>query len=576
MKIWGLGQISNDEKANILAQHRELYNGYQTMEPKVSNTQPLYVQDFANDKGGLVVNNKGEVKTYTNMGINEQTESKEVCDECGSMQMSEDVCNECGGTLEEGECMECGWKNEEIQQLSPSRLMKGDKYKFRSPSFEDDIEFDSEIEDKSGGKPMFKFKGVDTTHLMGDKDIESFVSSIDEEKEVCSECGGTLEEGECMECGWKGEVGDMDEENIRIDQVMTRLKEEIGHLDDIYKVKDLNPKAKFDYVQGAGNDSGTFEGMHKDLYKEDDGEDTGYVDFVDNFDNPDNEDDGFEDLQASGGEMYEEDFQDMENGEDLAPAFQNGEFIGMEKPSGDMEIREGGYTGGGNAPDFDLSNIEPGYNFRTKGPEMGDGPFDQEAEDMDLDKDQEWSPYNFESGGPDEVFPTYEGEVKEYEKMESAWADDEAETNEQGWATVARIAAPIAVNYAIDKLTDGELEEVNDISGVQGIYGAMKPPYDFDSEGPGKAGPYQTSSWGGDVEHSKMSKQEDEDAYWEEDLEPGELSFDLEKFNPEDKSWEEIKAHTGNWDEIDEDLRENFIIQKNKITEMFNRFKMIK
>ena len=72
MKIWGLGQISNEEKANILSQHRELYNGYQTMQPKVSNTQPLYVQDFANDKGGIVVNNKGEVKPYTNMGINEQ------------------------------------------------------------------------------------------------------------------------------------------------------------------------------------------------------------------------------------------------------------------------------------------------------------------------------------------------------------------------------------------------------------------------------------------------------------------------------------------------------------------------
>jgi len=31
----------------------------------------LYVQDYANDKGGITVNNKGEVKTYTNMRINE-------------------------------------------------------------------------------------------------------------------------------------------------------------------------------------------------------------------------------------------------------------------------------------------------------------------------------------------------------------------------------------------------------------------------------------------------------------------------------------------------------------------------
>ena len=35
------------------------------------NQEPLYVQDYANDKGGITVNNKGEVKSYTNMRINE-------------------------------------------------------------------------------------------------------------------------------------------------------------------------------------------------------------------------------------------------------------------------------------------------------------------------------------------------------------------------------------------------------------------------------------------------------------------------------------------------------------------------
>ena len=49
-----------------------LINGYRTLNPNpVANEQPLYTQDFANDKEGLVVNNKGEVKAYTNMGINE-------------------------------------------------------------------------------------------------------------------------------------------------------------------------------------------------------------------------------------------------------------------------------------------------------------------------------------------------------------------------------------------------------------------------------------------------------------------------------------------------------------------------
>jgi hypothetical protein len=69
--------VSNEERENILNRHKEVYNGYKTLNPNpVENEQPLYVQDFANDKGGLVVNNKGEVKAYTNMGINEARKRK--------------------------------------------------------------------------------------------------------------------------------------------------------------------------------------------------------------------------------------------------------------------------------------------------------------------------------------------------------------------------------------------------------------------------------------------------------------------------------------------------------------------
>lgn len=62
--------ITKEEKENILDQHKKPYDGYVTqyIKPEV---QPLYVQDFANDKEGLTVNNKGEVKHHTYMGINE-------------------------------------------------------------------------------------------------------------------------------------------------------------------------------------------------------------------------------------------------------------------------------------------------------------------------------------------------------------------------------------------------------------------------------------------------------------------------------------------------------------------------
>jgi hypothetical protein len=86
--------VTPEERENILNKHKEVYNGYRTLNPSpVDNEQPLYVQDFANDKGGMVVNNKGEVKAYTNMGINESRKRKpyvemeeEMCEQCGEME----------------------------------------------------------------------------------------------------------------------------------------------------------------------------------------------------------------------------------------------------------------------------------------------------------------------------------------------------------------------------------------------------------------------------------------------------------------------------------------------------------
>lgn len=64
-------KMSQAEKNNILDQHKSIYDGFVTQYGQNSNEQPLYVQSYANDKGGLVVSNKGDVKSYTNMGINE-------------------------------------------------------------------------------------------------------------------------------------------------------------------------------------------------------------------------------------------------------------------------------------------------------------------------------------------------------------------------------------------------------------------------------------------------------------------------------------------------------------------------
>jgi hypothetical protein len=64
-------KMTNEERSNILDQHKEVYDGYVTSYAQPAKEQPLYTQSYANDKGGINVNNRGEVSTYSNMNINE-------------------------------------------------------------------------------------------------------------------------------------------------------------------------------------------------------------------------------------------------------------------------------------------------------------------------------------------------------------------------------------------------------------------------------------------------------------------------------------------------------------------------
>lgn len=451
MQIWSTSRITQEEKENILSKHREVYNGYQTMQPKVDNTQPLYVQDFAKDKVGAMVKNDGSVVPYTNYRINE------------SHVM--DTCEQCGGNLTEKECMECGWKMEgELQELGTGELSKGKKYKFKSPTFDDEIEFDTDIEDQSGGKKMFKFKGKKAHHMMGDKDVENFVS-------------------------------------LPVDEA----KYKTGKLDDIYDEEDLNMSDDFDYVEGGGNDYGTFEKMH-------------------HMKSIKNEATATSNAPLSYGKHYNE-IDEPYNFESNGPVGDGGTLR-------QKSLDEIGYTGGGNAPDFDIDFENPAYDFESEGPI--EDTYTEPADDMDLDSDEVKKPYDFVSDGPEtgDVYPVFE-------EMKSAWSE--------------------------------EIDEV-DISGAQGSQEKAEKPYAFVSTGPGKAGPYQTHSWGGEQLSTSLDEQpEDEDAYREDDLEFGELNLDLTKFNPEDKSWEEITAFTGE-DEFS-NLNEQFQTQHDKILEMFQRFR---
>ena len=442
---FGLGQLSATEKSDILDQHKTVYNGYQTMQPQVSNTQPLTVYDFAGDKEGLVVNNKGEVKKYTNMGINEQVESKNMCEQCGS-KMNEGICEQCG-------------PNEEIdEKFNKEKFKKGLKDFGRSAK---------SIGSSIIGIPTYDHTDDETGEWKKDKSGKDYdmYNYLDKQ-------GDDIEEGE-------------------------------GKLDDIYNVEDLNSDAGFDYIEGGSNDVDTFKGMHKNLYKEDEYEDT------------DNEDDGFLDDQLDEDITDEKPYEKGERGMKASRA--RASFTPTPKEKDILEKLFGQY--GDDIPPIVIRYLRklPRKVFTKRLEDLGLLDLNSlkskkdvteqggNADDMNVDSIK--PAYDFVSGGPDDVYP-----VNEYETMESAFVD--------------------------------EIDEV-DVSGSQGIYGDMDPAYDFDSEGPGKAGPYQRFSYEGK----------------DDDLGFAKHSGDFDGDDSEEE-----------WEEIDTDLQEDFKTQKNKIIEMFNRF----
>lgn len=84
--------LTKEETENILDKHKSLYDGY-AINNKSSNMQPLYTQDFANDKKGVTINSLGEISDYNNTIY--MKESKKECSKCGLCE------EECKCALEE-------------------------------------------------------------------------------------------------------------------------------------------------------------------------------------------------------------------------------------------------------------------------------------------------------------------------------------------------------------------------------------------------------------------------------------------------------------------------------------------
>lgn len=204
-----LFNVNNEERNNILDLHKKLYDGY-AVRQTTPNEQPLYVQDFANDKKGITVTSNGNVGTYSNKIY--MKESKNICSECG---LYEDVC-ECGNMYEE---------ENELDEIDLEKLEKGKKYKYSTPAFEDELEYEDEHEYPQGDK-MYTFKGKKGHgHIMGGKHIEDFITDIDEDINDVAMAAS--------------------EEDPELGLAMADIDE------DIYDVSKKFPeKQSFDYVEG--------------------------------------------------------------------------------------------------------------------------------------------------------------------------------------------------------------------------------------------------------------------------------------------------------------------------------------
>ena len=242
--------ISDEEKKALLDQHKQPYNGYQTLQAQQPDNR-ISVYDPAGDKKGVQVTANGGVRTYSNFNLRES---------------KADMC-ECGGMMYEGECMECGYK-----PGTPAKL-------------QDKFDYVAEDECTECGTMM--------------------------EGEMCSECGsGMMYEGECNECGYT-----VKNPETMYSQGFDYMSEEVSaSLQEPYSSIDLAPY----------------------------------------------------DFDSKGPEQFGD--EDMETGEELVPSFDSdGNFLGMVKPSGDMEL-DGKEM---------YSNEKPAYEFDSPGPYGSTNTFEE-------------------------------------------------------------------------------------------------------------------------------------------------------------------------------------------------------
>lgn len=119
-------KITDDEKKNILTKHKELYDGYVSLQKTHTPTQ-LSIFDDITDKTGYTLKNSDIIR-----------------------ETKEGMCSECGGGMYEGECMECGSMNE---NLDMEDLNLDDSMEYMES---DDYVYEIELDDEKKYSPMME------------------------------------------------------------------------------------------------------------------------------------------------------------------------------------------------------------------------------------------------------------------------------------------------------------------------------------------------------------------------------------------------------------------------------------
>lgn len=144
-------------------------------------------------------------------------------------------------------------EKKEVDEIKSSKLKKGSKYRYKSPSFEDDLEYSDEVKDESGGGSMYSFKGKKASHVMGDRDVESYVSDFGEKELDFEEFGEGIGYYDNIDSDdfhertggmYKPKMKDVEEpEELDVDDIPMKKRRPVGDIEDI-EFKDLTPAGK--------------------------------------------------------------------------------------------------------------------------------------------------------------------------------------------------------------------------------------------------------------------------------------------------------------------------------------------